>query len=305
MGYNPLLMAPAPAVQIPPPLVQAVKDGKCVLFLGAMVSAKSPPGCIYTYKVGPPGGGQLSNLLARVACYQGADKWNLLRVAQYFELQRKAGWNRAELGAIVKKVLTRPRIQPSPAMHMLAALPFGLIVTTNYDHLFETALRAAAAKNGRIKNPRVLVYDKNPERRRDGPLDLQDDEPTVFKMHGDYDDPESMVITEEDYIHFIEQMGSERTHPIPENIRARVRNWPILFVGYGLKDWNLRVLLRALSWNIKAADLKLSFSVDPYPDQVVMTVMENSDKRQVQFLPHNLWDFVPALYEAVMKRPYP
>ena len=226
-------------------------------------------------------------------------------MAQYFEQQKALGLNREELGTYVKTILTSGGILPSPAMHMLAGLPFGLILTTNYDHLFEAALRVAVAKNGRMKDPRVLVYNKTPENRKDGPLDLQDDEPVVFKMHGDYDDNESMVITEEDYIQFIEQMGSERTHPIPENIRARVRNWPILFIGYSLKDWNLRVLLRALSWNIKPADLKLSFSVDPFPDDVVMTVMANSSKRQVQFLAHDLWDFVPALFEAVMGRPYP
>src|SRR5437764_13145110 len=95
-----------PAISIPDPLMQSVNDGKCILFLGAMSSAKSPPGCAYTYQVGPPGGGELSALLAVKSQYKGTDQWNLLRVAQHFEQQKGLGLNRAELGNFVKTALT-------------------------------------------------------------------------------------------------------------------------------------------------------------------------------------------------------
>src|SRR5690242_16510599 len=124
---------PASAIAIPAPLVQSVKDGRCILFLGAMASAKSPPGCAYSYTAGPPSGAELANQLAAKADYKGTDKWNLLRVSQYFEQQKTLGLNREELGSAVKAILTTGGILPSPALHMLAGLPFGLILTTNYD----------------------------------------------------------------------------------------------------------------------------------------------------------------------------
>src|SRR5437764_1414146 len=83
--------------------------------LGAVSSAKSPPGCAYTYQVGPPGGGELSALLAVKSQYKGTDQWNLLRVAQHFEQQKGLGLNRAELGNFVKTALTGGGILPSPA----------------------------------------------------------------------------------------------------------------------------------------------------------------------------------------------
>jgi len=297
----------ATSIVIPESLVDAVRRGRCVLFLGAMASAKSPADSAYTYRAGPPGGGQLSALLARLSKYKGSDRWNLLRVSQFYELQGDdRAFYRDRMAQVVRKVLTRQRVVPSPALHMLAALPFRLIVTTNYDHLFEQALGRAKTLAGRKKDPPPpIIYDRDPAKRKDGPWEIEEENPVLFKMHGDYSDTDSMVITEEDYIHFLEQMGDERTHPIPENIRFRVKNHPILFIGYGLKDWNLRVLLRALSWNIKPGSLQKSFSVDPFPDDLVAMVMRKSEKRQVDFLEHNLWDFVPALYQAVVGRPYP
>jgi hypothetical protein len=128
----------------------------------------------------------------------------------------------------------------------------------------------------------------------------------LFKLHGDIDKPESIVITEEDYITFIQRMGNPhpQTYPIPANISARMGSWSILFIGYRLTDWNLRLLLRALRWHVDPANYGLSYSVDPFPDELIVAVLQDVERPVISFLKEDLWDFVPELYERCLGAPW-
>ena len=46
------------------------------------------------------------------------------------------------------------------------------------------------------------------------------------------------------------------------------------------------------------ADFPLSFSVDPFPDDLIVSILQRGGKPMVSFVKENLWDFVPALYQA-------
>jgi SIR2-like domain len=181
----------------------------------------------------------------------------------------------------------------------LAALPFPIVITTNYDQLFDIALYRANTLAGKPKQPIVRVYDPHrtgpPE---EVPLDPSEGQPILLKLHGDLNNPGSIVVTEEDYLVFIQKMSDLHQHPIPLNIRARMNSWPILFIGYSLKDYNLRLLFRTLRWHLTVADFPLSFSVDPFPDDLIVSVFQRGGKPMVNFIEENLWDFVPALYRA-------
>ena len=188
----------------------------------------------------------------------------------------------------------KPHKQPSPALRMLAELPFKIIVTTNYDHLIDRALSVAG------KDPQRIVY--SPERNsptRDVAGDPSDKEPLLFKMHGDLSDLPSIVITDEDYITFVQRMSDqEKLHPVPETVRYRMKQWPTLFIGYSLKDYNLRLLFRTLRWHVDQADIPRAFSVDRHPDPLILQVYQ--DTRQfITFISQDLWAFVPELYETV------
>ena len=67
--------------------------------------------------------------------------------------------------------------------------------------------------------------------------------PLVYKLHGSLDDLDSMIITEDNYIDFLINL-IEGNPKIPDKIKNIFDTCCILFVGYGLKDWNIRVLLR-------------------------------------------------------------
>lgn len=285
-----------PAIPVPDNIVSAVKEGQCILFLGAMVSSPSPVGCPFQYNEGPPGGGELSKRLAKRCGYPLEDSWNLARVSLYFETHPNL--SRELLVKALEEEVGSNKLVPSPALYMLAALPFPIIVTTNYDHLFEMALRDTESADQIRKDPIIRIYDSRGLGSSDKvPLRPTAAKPILLKLHGDIARPESIVVTEEDYITFIQRMSDHTRHPIPKAVQVHMTDWPIIFIGYSLKDYNLRLLLRTLRWTIDPANFPLCYSVDPCPDNLIVAVWQNGAQKLVRFLEQDLWDFVPALYK--------
>jgi hypothetical protein len=54
---------------------------------------------------------------------------------------------------------------------------------------------------------------------------------------------DSFVITEEDYIQFLSRIRNA----VPAAFRTYFSDRSFLFLGYGLQDWNFRVLLKEVS----------------------------------------------------------
>ena len=83
--------------------------------------------------------------------------------------------------------------------------------------------------DGRPKQPNVRICDPT----RTGPpefvpLDPSEQHPILLKLHGDLNYPESIVVTEEDYLVFIQKMSDRHQHPIHQNILARRVHYVIL-----------------------------------------------------------------------------
>jgi hypothetical protein len=185
--------------------------------------------------------------------------------------------------------------KPSPTVEMLAKLPFKIVVTTNYDRLLESALNKVG------KDPAVYVYNPAPNTPTpDIDEDPSTERPMIYKMHGDLGHRESIVITDEDYITFVQRMSDKQPfHPIPETIRFRLLKWPTLFVGYSLRDYNLRLLFRTLRWRIDPASVPPCFSVDTSPDPLILQVWQH-ERRFVTFVAQDLWEFIPWLTDKVL-----
>lgn len=275
----------------------AVAEGQCVLFLGAGVHYPPPPGSAYTYppEHRPPLGAALSKDLAEQCGFRqtfpAESPRNLQRVSLYFE-QKK---NRRELVEHIRREVDgNGRRQPSAILEALASLPFPIVITTNYDRLFEQALR----RHG--KDPQVIVYDPSVTASRTDADQYSANRPILFKIHGDVDKPESIVVSDEDYIQFLLRMTAEdRFHPVPETIMYMMKKWPTLFLGYSLIDYNLRLLLKTLWWRLDSARRRGNYSVDKYPDLLIRSVWADQAKL-VQFIPLDVWKFVPDLYQRVL-----
>jgi len=281
-------------------IAEKVEERKCILFLGSAIHAPAPVGSKYDYPPDkcPPIGGQLADLLATDCNYPDSDRWNLQRVSWYYEYQ--TGF-RSELVNRVNEAVHENR-EPSPILRGLARLGFSIVITTNYDQLYEKALgQVQPAASGGAQGPgfnKCIYSPKNTVRTVDCAAEPSVDRPYLLKVHGDLDHPDSIVITDEDYIQFVLRMGDKHPyHPVGKNVLTHLINWPTLFIGYRLSDYNLRLLFKTLRWKMDRASIPASYAVDRKPDVLIRASMEN--QQIVSFIEKDLWEFVPDLYKAV------
>jgi hypothetical protein len=277
-------------------IADAIKQEHCILFLGAGVHAPPPDGATFQYPVPlrPPLGSQLSEQLAE-ACklaerLPAEHPENLLRVALLYERV----FGRRKLVELVTEKVQKGK-SASPILRALAEMGFPVIISTNYDQLFEDALDKAG------RHPRRVIYTPDDRGRTVDYPDPTAEQPIVFKIHGDISEPDSMVITDEDYIQFVLRMStSKRAYdPVPLTVKTRLTEWTTLFVGYSLLDFNLRLLLKTLRWKIDHSCKPDMFSIDFSPDPLVLDVWQD-ERREVTFIATDVWAFVPRLYEEVV-----
>jgi SIR2-like domain len=135
-----------------------------------------------------------------------------------------------------------------------------LIVTTNYDDLTEAALQALDCPYDLVVHPTdqseragsVMLLRhgvKEPEWVTSSQLYIDLGATTVvYKMHGTIsrmvEGLDSFVVTEEDYIEFLSLMTSQEA--VPKLFMTHFFTRQFLFLGYGMRDWNLRVMLKNL-----------------------------------------------------------
>src|SRR3569833_1305472 len=217
-----------------------VNDGSIVPFLGAGASAY----------VGMPAATSLAaSLVAAGEFPEFADNQDLALVAAYV-LQKK---DTITLNRAVRRALTPP---PRPgALHSLLAAcsNIRLYVTTNYDELLESALASRRpwvvvdrGEPGKVscRNPDGAWRDSKRDSLRT--LIKNSSNPIVLKLHGSVapaPTDDRFLITEDQYVEFL---GRPADKQIPSMLVDHMKSRSFLFLGYALRDWNVRVLLRKL-----------------------------------------------------------
>jgi hypothetical protein len=72
------------------------------------------------------------------------------------------------------------------------------------------------------------------------------EKPLVFHLHGFYKIPESLVLTEYDYLDFLAAISMEQ-NLLPPRIQEAFTDSSLLFLGYSIADWDFHVLFRILA----------------------------------------------------------
>jgi len=75
------------------------------------------------------------------------------------------------------------------------------------------------------------------------------EEPLVYHLHGIDTEPESLVLTEDDYLAYLVAVTSERgrsTDVIPACVRKALSGSSLLLLGYDLSAWDFRTLMWGL-----------------------------------------------------------
>jgi hypothetical protein len=295
-----------------------IRAGRVVPFLGAGANLTGRPEEVI-WKPGQldwlPSGKELAVYLAQLFNYQGKNDDDLVRVSQYITLMVGAYPLYAEL-----RRLFDGDYPPTILHEFLAEIPsifrhyqreplFQLIVSTNYDDLLERAFRAAGEKfdlvsydaEGEFRGkfvhqppdgePRTILepnqyHDVSPDKRT-----------VILKIHGAVnrsdETRDSFVITEDHYIDYLARTDVSKLFPV--TLVAKLRRSHCLFLGYNLRDWNLRVILNRI-WgdeNLRSKSWAIQLNPDPLDEGLW-------HKRDVMILDFALDAYIAELRAALL-----
>lgn len=249
---------------------------------------------------------------------------DLAEVAQYVYVTRGP----ADLYRVLKEILMADR-EPEPVHRFLARLPttlaqlglkkrYQLIVSTNFDTTLERAfedegepydLAVYMAKEGKFvhfpyeDNSRVEIPVPNQYLKFPIEGDYLDLWRTVivkingaiegaigtYSWKGDY------VITQDHYIDYLSRSPIESL--VPVQILAKLRASHCLFLGYTVRDWNLRVFLKRI-WEEGRIETQ-SWAVEPDPDALERHFWKRSS---VDLYAADLADYIGELQKRLPGR---
>lgn len=199
-----------------------------------------------------------------------SDKESLPQVAQYLTIHQDARFPFDELEDVLRKSLqnqykailpanltgsraqledvinavgqVRRKNNPLDGYRILAELPLPVYITANQDTLLEDALREAG------KTPKTLLCPWNEYIEQ--ALDEYTEEPTeqtplVFHLFGRWQEPDSVVMTEDNYFDFLIGVTGNKSL-IPEQVRLALSDSSLMFLGFQTASWDFRVLYRSI-----------------------------------------------------------
>jgi len=240
-------------------ILGTIRDRRCTPFLGAGVN----------YGILPLAA-QIANEWAIAEGYPMMSRDDLSSVAQFLSVKFQSGiFPKAE---IVRRLAREPRPDFSLAdddrlvcLRALAKLPLPVYITTNYDELMEEALRfTSPSKRPRREFCRWHPLLKSLPSAYDSTYEPDEINPLVYHLHGIERYPNSLVLTEDDYLDFLVNV-SRSQKLIPPRIQAALTSASLLFVGYRLKDINFRVIHRGLVESMDRGQRELGVTVQITP----------------------------------------
>jgi hypothetical protein len=252
-------------------LLKRIAIGKCTPFLGAGAS----------FGVAPLGS-DIARAWAKEHKYPLEDCTDLARVAQFLAVQEDAMYPKEQILEEWFKDIEPPDFtDPDEPHRLLAELPLPVYMTTNYDDFMVQALRS------RDKEPKQVLCRWN-KLVQDEPSGSDSDfkanvaNPVVFHLHGHRGVPDSLVLTEDDYLDFLVNISRDQKHILPPRIQAALAGTSLLFIGYSLSDWNFRVLFRGLVASTEKTLRRTSITVQLLPQS--SDAQESTQKQVQQYL---------------------
>ena len=245
---------------------------------------------------------------------------DLVRVSQYGQVKRGSG----TLYRYLHEVFA-DRYEPTTLHHLLATLPariehargvprYQLIVTTNYDDALEQAFDQAGQSYD-------VVWYEGPRRGSDTPggrclhrapdgtvhevvraneyvaISLEE-RPVILKVHGavDRSEPSSLndsyVISEDHYIEYLSDTSLNDLFPV--TLLETLFTSHFLFLGYRLRDWNVRVILHQI-WREREHELD-AWAIQRHIEPIDRVLW---DKRGVHLLDIALGEYVAGLAQQL------
>ncbi len=308
-------------------MTKAFALGRMVPFLGAGVNLVGrPPGASFsaTKRNLLPSGYELARYLANEFAYPPEDVLDLARVSQYAVLMSGTGMVYDELhqifdedyalGVLPQLLADVPRLLRERGYRNSDETRSAnlLIVTTNYDDVLERTFLGAGEPFDLLwyiadGDNRGRFWHKAPDgepqlvdKPNEYGSELLKERPVILKIHGSVDrdvvERDSFVITEDHYIDFLAR--TDVSDLLPAKIAARLRTSHFLFLGYALRDWNLRVILQRL-WGERKLSRR-SWAIQLKPGEIDTRLWLN---RGVEILDLDLAEFVEQMRTRLQALP--
>ena len=301
-------------------VMRLLVEGRIVPFLGAGANLCGRP-LTALWEDGQqflPSGAELSAYLKRD--WHGCDETELTRVAQWVLEMGGSG----ELFNALHQLFDR-NYPPTELHTFLASMPallaskkylprHQLIVTTNYDDLLEQAFRSSGEpfdlvtyiSDGEDRGKFFHTDPSGKTRIIDIPNQYGDvaveRRTVILKIHGAVNrsnpdgEGDSYVITEDHYIDYLTR--TELANLVPVTLAAKLRKSHFLFLGYGLRDWNMRVILHRI-----AGEQKLtykSWAIQRHPTELDQKFW---DRRDVDILDIDIDQYILQLQDRMRLLP--
>jgi hypothetical protein len=236
----------------------------------------------------------IKNRLFDLAESGGASEEALAEVEEVFddvtfsEFSERLGYPRFEDG------------QTDPFL-ILAEFPLPIYLTTSCHNFIEVALKRAGKEprteicrwhKGLESIPSVFETDYQPTKEA----------PLVYHLHGFDEYPESLVLTENDYLEFLvatsQEMGRS-TDPIPKRVRQAMADSSLILLGYRLQNLDFKVIFWSL---IRPRPLQhTSVSIQLTPDGDERKFLQEFLRREARF--EVFWgeiqDYIQELRQAL------
>lgn len=146
----------------------------------------------------------------------------------------------------------RPLPEQADTLALLARLKLPIYVTTSYFDFLERAILA----NGRTPRTQICFWSGEPlnyvdeDHRPDPSFVPTPETPLVYHLYGLEAYPESLVLTEDDYLDFLALVSrdahQQQQPTLPWYLRKALTQSSLLLLGYRLRDWDFRILFRGL-----------------------------------------------------------
>ncbi len=235
---------------IPPDLIEQFARGNGVLIAGAGLA----------HSAGLPGWPDLFEPLADRINLPAERRSDPLKVAQYVETEI----GRPALIEHVQVQIDRPSLSPTESHRQLARLGARTWVVTGFDDLPERAVRERGERTVEVVRDQNLPYTSS-------------EAVTILKLHGDVQQPDTLVLTRSDYDSYF-----HRFPHIREKLSSLLLEKTCLFVGYDVDDPDFNQLCATLTYDLQNHK-RLAYALFANIDQFSF-----ADLRQRQIIAVNL-----------------
>lgn len=233
-------------------LLRRIENGECTPVLGPGIDASFQPPRSH-----------IALTWAQEHGYPLADTEDMARVAQYLSVEEYDLFPKDEMKRLLEQDAPPAGAAPEEPFAILAALDLPIYITTGYYDSMVRALQAAK-KDAVWELCRWNQFLRARDSLLEGGLQPTAAAPLVFHMLGHYEHPESMVMTEDDYVDFLVNVTGSR-YPLPARIRQALSESSLLFIGFSPADWDFRLLFRALVTATRSELRRMSVTVQVPP----------------------------------------